>query len=746
MTAYRTFQVDLTNCDREPIHIPGRIQPHGFLLVCRMPDLVIIQVSDNTADHINVQPDELLAQSLSDFLNLPIIERITAAWQTDNFQTVNPTTVKLTPATTAYNLIAHRQHDLLLLEFEPLSPAITSLQFYNMLSHALQTIQQADTLAALFQTSAEQIKQLTGFDRVMVYRFDEDWHGQVIAEAKEARLEPFLGLHFPASDIPTQARQLYTINRVRNIVDVTAKPADLLPLLTPPADQPLDLTHAVLRAVPPIHIEYLRNIGVAATMSISIIHNGSLWGLFACHHYTPRFVDYNLRNICAFISRIFSGQLPTIIAAEEHQLAKQFSAVGETLLEQMSRATDFVAGLVDYPVTLLDLNYSRGAAVYLNGQLVLHGQTPDRNQVLDLIDWLNQQEGGALYHTDKLSAVYEPAQAYTTMGAGLLALSISKFTGDWMLWFKPEAVQTVEWGGNPEKGVAVKSDGLRFSPRQSFEQWTEIVHAKSLPWQPAELNAARKLREHITNVIVQHTAQMQAVNAQLKKAYEELDAFSYSVSHDLRSPLRIIDSYAEILWEDYHDQLDEDGQEILAVITRNTSRMNQLIEDMLAYSRLTRSEKIYNNLDLHPIIQEAIDLVMPGEKGHHIAFDIQPLPELYGDRPLIQQLFFNVISNAAKYTRPVSQPQIQISGRRQGDEVVYAIKDNGIGFDMAYADEIFKVFTRLHQDEIEFEGTGIGLALVKRIVQSHKGRIWVESRPGQGSTFYIAFPVSPTLG
>ena len=412
----------------------------------------------------------------------------------------------------------------------------------------------------------------------------------------------------------------------------------------------------------------------------------------------------------------------------------------------MSRSTDFVAGLVDYPVTLLDLNSSRGAAIYFNDQLVLHGQTPARNQVLDLIDWLNQQEETALYHTDKLSAAYEPAQAYTATAAGLLALSISKFTGDWMLWFKPEVVQTVEWGGNPEKAVAVEADGLRLSPRQSFEQWTEIVHAKSLPWQPAELNAVRKLREHITNVIVQHTAQMQAVNAQLKKAYEELDAFSYSVSHDLRSPLRIIDSYAEILWEDYHDQLDEDGQEILAVITRNTSRMNQLIEDMLAYSRLTRSEKIYNNLDLTPIIQEAIDLVMPSQKERQIIFDIQPLPKLYGDRPLIQQLFFNVISNAVKYTRPVSQPRIEISGRQQGDEVVYAIKDNGIGFDMAYADEIFKVFTRLHQDETEFEGTGIGLALVKRIVQSHQGRIWVESRPGQGSTFYIALPASPAHG
>ncbi|MCB0168101.1 MAG: GAF domain-containing protein [Anaerolineae bacterium] len=737
------FQVDLTNCDKEPIHIPGRIQPHGFLIVCHMPDLAIVQVSDNTAVHINASPDELLAQTLSELLNSPIIERLVTAWQADNFQNFNPTTVKLTPATTAFNLIAHRRQEQLLLEFEPLSPEITSLQFYNVLSHILQTIQDADTLEVLFQTSAEQIKQLTGFDRVMVYRFDEDWHGQVIAEAKAARLEPFLGLHFPASDIPAQARQLYTINRVRNIVDVAAVPANLTPLLTPPANQPLDLTHAVLRAVSPIHIEYLRNMGVVATMSISIIHNGHLWGLFACHHYAPKFVDYNMRNICEFISHIFSGQLPPMLAAAEHHLADQLAAVGETLLEQMSRSLDIISGLVDYPVTLLNLNHSSGAAIHFNNQLILHGQTPDRHRVLNLLDWLSQRGEKDLYHTDKLSAVYQPAQTYTATAAGLLALPLSKFTGDWMLWFKPEKLQTVEWAGNPEKAVTVEADGLRLSPRKSFKQWTEIVHAKSLPWQPAELNAARKLREHITNVIVQYTSHIQTVNAQLTKAYDELDAFSYSVSHDLRSPLRIIDSYSEILREDYYDQLDEAGREVLTTITKNTSKMNQLIEDMLAYSRLGRAEKIYNMLDLNSLIQDAVELVLENEKGRHITFDIEPLPKLYGDRPLIQQLFFNIISNAVKYTRPTSQPRIEISGQRQSDEVIYAVKDNGIGFEMAYADEIFKVFSRLHDSDTEFEGTGIGLALVKRIIQSHQGRIWVESQPGQGTTVYMAFPVSP---
>ncbi|MCB0212669.1 MAG: GHKL domain-containing protein, partial [Anaerolineae bacterium] len=416
-------------------------------------------------------------------------------------------------------------------------------------------------------------------------------------------------------------------------------------------------------------------------------------------------------------------------------------AVNEVLQEQMSRSLDIVAGLSAYPVTLLDLNESSGAAIYFNKRLILHGQTPTANRILDVIDWLNERNNNQLYYTNQLSTVYPPAQADINTAAGLLALPISNLTGDWLLWFKPEKVQTVTWAGNPKKAVTVKADGLRLSPRKSFKQWTEIVHGKSLPWHPAERSAAQKLREHITNIMVQYTRQIESINTQLQKANEELDAFSYSISHDLRSPLRLIDSYAEILLEDYEDQLEEEAQQVLNVITKNAAKMNQLIEDILSYSRVGRAKKIHNQLDLTPIIDELIEFFQEVEKKCTIAFEVGPLPPLYGDYPLIQQLFFNILSNAVKYTRPADQPRIEIHGEQKDNEILYTIADNGIGFDMVYADEIFNVFSRLHADENEFEGTGIGLALVKRIVQSHHGRVWVESRSGQGSTFYLAFPL-----
>lgn len=737
---YQPFQVDLTNCDKEPIHIPGRVQPHGFLLVCQMPELDIIQVSDNTVAHIGLQPQLLLSQNLKELLNSNIIELINDAWQADNLSTITPATTQFGAANLAYSLIAHRWQEFLILEFEPISLASNSLQSYHPLSHILQILQESDNLKTLSQTTAEQIKLLTGFDRVMVYRFEEDWHGQVIAEAKNDDLEPFLGLHFPASDIPAQARELYKINLIRSVVDVTTTPSNLLPLLTPSTDQPLDLTHSVLRAVSPIHIEYLQNMGVAATMSISIIHDGDLWGLLACHHYAPKFVDYNIRNVCGFISRIFAGYLPSMVTDEDIKYAEQLAAVGDTLLEQMGRSLDVVAGLTDYPITLINLNSASGAAIYFNDDLVLHEQTPTEEQIFDLIQWLADQANNNFYHTDKLSAVYAPAQAYVDTAAGLLALSISEFTNDWLLWFKPEKLQTVDWSGNPEKPVTVEEGGVNLSPRKSFEKWTQVVHGKSLPWQSAELNAALKLREHIKNIIIQYTGQMQTFNEQLKKLNRELESFSYSVSHDLRSPLRIIDSYSEILLEDYHDQLDEEGREILRTILENTNKMSNLIDDLLAYSRVGRAEKLYNQLDVTQIVQEAIETVMQGQQDRAIIFDVKNLPMVEGDRPLIRQLMINLLSNAVKYTRPVPQPRVEISGEQQAQEVVYLVKDNGIGFDMKYVDKIFNVFSRLH-DETKFEGTGIGLALVKRIVQSHGGRVWVESQPGQGSTFYIAFPL-----
>lgn len=746
MAAYEPFKVDLSNCEKEPIHIPGKIQSHGFLVICNLSNLTISQVSANVAAHLGVESSFLLGTQLSDLLDESTVDVLTKSSKAGDFNAFNPFQISfdVSEHKRAYNLNAHISGSTLALEFEPFVDHSTPAEFNNLLSVSLSKLQSATTSKLLFQTTADQLKILTGYDRVMVYRFDTDWHGEVIAEAKESELEPYLGLHYPASDIPAQARDLFTKNWIRMIADVNAQPVDLIPVLRPNSNEPLDMTYSLLRASSPIHIEYLQNMGVAASLTVSIISEGQLWGLIACHHRSPKFVDYNLRNVCKLIGQICSGYLSFISTDEDVHYAGHISAVEDKLFTQMMKNWNIVEGLVDYSTTLLDINECSGAAIFFDQELILQGTTPTEADVLNLIAWLRKEVKQDVFVTDHLASVYRPARDMVDKAAGILVISISEPLGEYVIWFKPEVVQTIEWGGNPEKPVLMADDGLRLWPRKSFEKWTEIVKNRSLPWKEVEIAEAGRLRKHIIDIVLRNADNIRQLNEHLRAAFNELESFSYSVSHDLRAPLRNIDSYTAILQEDYTDQLDESGQEILQTILDSTERMNHLIQDLLTYSRIGRVNKIYNRFDLTPVIDEAVDSLMKNERERHIDFEIHSLPDAYGDRPLIKQLIFNLLSNAVKYTRPVKAAKVEIGGYRREQEVVFYVKDNGIGFEEKYVDRIFGVFNRLHSDDV-FEGTGIGLAIAKRVVHTHSGRIWAESQPDQGATFYFVLPVQPDL-
>ncbi|AUD06333.1 ATP-binding protein [Spirosoma pollinicola] len=738
--------LSLTNCDTEPIQWPGYIQSHGYLLALDPTTFAIEQASENLTDLTGQPVEEVIGQSvgnlqLGDLPGIILQELLTVAMRGGTPEAFNPYRTRFNNRD--WYILLHQQDGALIVELEPapeparhLAPSVPTL-----LTQTLSDIQRSRTLNDLLERTARQLKALTGFDRVMIYRFDEDWHGEVIAEAREEHLEPFLGLHYPASDIPRQARELYKINLVRGIVDVQQPRVRVCPANYGDHDRPLDLTHANLRAVSPLHMEYLQNMGVRSSMSISLLYRGELWGLIACHHYgAPWLVDYPTRQTAKVVSQMVATALTNYQDDDDAEFVRQLRTNGQALNEQMLADWDVVQGLIKHPVSVLDLNTATGAALLFDGQLYTLGETPSPDDTLTLIEWLRGSTTETIFQTAQLPNLYPLAEPFRDKAAGVLMITLSREMNEFLLWFKPEQIKSVSWGGNPEKPMVADESGEgRLSPRKSFESWTQLVHNKAQNWQQEELGAALRLREDILQLVARKANIIRVLNERLRLAYEELEAFSYTVSHDLRTPLKSIKSYTEIYLEDYGGQMDEQAKSLFTKVINASDRMRMMIRNVMQYSLMSRNEVRMEKMAMQPLLFQLREELLATEASRIIQLDIGPTPDLYGDQTMITQVFSNLLSNAVKYTRQVPNARIRVEGRENGQEVTYSVQDNGIGIDMKQAGKVFEVFQRL-DSTVSHEGYGVGLAIVKRIMSRHGGKVWFESTPQQATTFFVSFP------
>ena len=739
--------VDITNCDREPIHILGYTQSHGYLLAVQPETYSIVHASDNINELVNKSAAQLLGKSIdalvvdTDVPATSLIELLDAGQQSGSWEALNPYRFVLNGTT--LNLIVHQYDGLILLEWEPTGDASQASINQQLIGQTLTEVQTGQTLAELLQSTAQRVKTIIGFDRVMVYQFNADWHGRVVAEAKDDHLDPFLGLHYPASDIPRQARELYKLNLVRLIADVNSHPCRILSEPNWPSNHPLDLTHSVLRAVSPVHIQYLKNMGVQASMSISLLYRGELWGLISCHNTTPRFVDYSARQAAKFVGQLVSAALAFRKEQEDKTNLLQFSQQVQRLHEQLIFSDNIARALVESSVTLLDITEASGAALLLNDTVYRLGRTPDEAAIRDVAEWLKTTGTETFLETDQLPKQYLPAKAFRDVGAGLLAVVLSRELNEYVFWFKPEQIEEVTWAGNPDKPVIVSETGEhQLNPRKSFAAWTEIVRDTSVPWTEAEIGAVVKLREDILQVITRQANEIRLLNQRLKIANEELDAFSYTISHDLRTPLSSIRCYSEILLEEYGNELNPDARELFQKIIDSTERMQGLIRHILHYSRMGRTNLNEQAIDMKPLLEGIREEMLITAKGRSLRIDIGNTPSVQADPTMTLQLFTNLVGNAVKYTQRVPEAIIQINGQQTDGEVVYTVEDNGIGFDMKQAGKMFDLFKRM-ENARGYEGTGVGLAIVKRIVNRHQGKIWYQSEPNQHTTFSVSFPIIP---
>lgn len=717
--------VNITNCDREPIHIINRSQSHGVILACNPTNLKVTHYTQNAEEILGLLPESFVNRSVSNILPPFFCKLISSLGEQKQ---VLP---KIKFKNRDFLVIAHNNGNHIVLEFEPVEDTGNDSLLLHDLTTILNKLNTSNDIDSLCRNAAGLIKSLLGYDRVMLYRFDENWNGEVIAEEKEEALESWLGLHYPATDIPKPSRDLFLKQGVRIIGDVFAEQSILLP----DGPYPLDLSRSELRGVSEIHIQYLKNMKVGASLTAALALNGKLWGLIACHHSSPKFINYHQRQSVKFLSQVFTNNLSVKTSEIFQEKVERSKAIKNILASQMASNVSISEALTKMETKFTDLINCNGGALFLDGNLDLAGTTPTPNQIKILISevLLNKKD---LFYTNSIGAIFPQAFEYKEFASGVLSVKIGEKSNDLLIFFRKEFSQTVNWGGNPNKNEVIK-DGVSFlSPRKSFEKWTQEISGKSRPWKSYDFEAVQALQEKITHQIVQNQkAEINNLNALLVSANNELQAFSYSVSHDLRAPLRGITAYTHILQEEFSGNLNEEAKGILEKILNSAGAMDQLIIDLISYASLGEKAVAKKPVDIKKLVTEIIDTLKlePGFAQTDIKID-QSLPDAIGDPRLIHQLFINLISNAFKYSARVEAPRVEVGFISLADGIVeYFIKDNGIGFDPRHREKIFTVFSRLVGNE--YSGTGIGLAIAKKVIDKHQGKIDVETKPGHGTNF-----------
>ncbi|MEO0469787.1 MAG: ATP-binding protein [Bacteroidota bacterium] len=720
MDTSQAFQdIDLSGCEREPLEFIGMIQAYGHLIVADASDLKVTHISERLPHFLDKPKEEIIGHSV-----LTLFPQI--VWQQhESF------------------IVSLKHHDTEYLgEFRTVGDKIfveislrndNSLLVSDMLNQFITECLSAESPDVLLVKTVGVLKKVLNYDRVMIYQFDQAWNGEVVAESKEEKLESWLGLHYPASDIPAKARELYANMWGRMIVNTGLKAQKLIP-----SGKGLDLTPVVMRAVSPVHIQYLKNMGVAATMSIPIKVKDQLWGLLVFHHYLAKEVGHEVRQAISMIGQMVSATLSSQLEAKAALEVNELQTIQNQIFSRMSANWRMTEGLIQGRPNALNLVNAQGFVI---GQAGVGWQGIGRYPAEDLINQIvawHQTETADFFCIESFEQFYPLSKEDQSLCAGIMLVKVEE---DYLIWFRPEQIHEVKWGGKPEKILEKRNNEMRLSPRRSFDQWTQIVKGQSLPWTRAEQEVARNLAENLQ--IVQLNAERTRLMQELQQAYQDLETFSYTASHDLRAPARIIKSYVQAMREDFGESWEDDFTDMMHSIEGQARHMLDIIDGLLMLAKIGPLDTNNQWVNTHQLVQKIFqEQEHAQELQGQVRLELEALPSLFIDPLLGHQMLGNLISNAIKYSAFRQPGIVQVSGSVDGHSILLNIADNGVGIASHLQESIFKPFYRV-KEIAEVDGHGIGLPLVKRIIEKYDGTIRVESVHNQGSRFILSLPANP---
>ncbi|WP_411812333.1 ATP-binding protein [Chryseobacterium scophthalmum] len=727
--------MNFVECHDEPIHIPGYIQSFGYLIGIETTSLTISFFSENISDVFKIERcEDLFGKKLSQFP-----EVFQTVIDSDIFKDAgflskreNETYFdKITVAGKQYHFSVFRANDYIFLEFEAVYENPN-----KRITNKYDNFYIIDNEQEIWDQLLNTISNIINYDRIMVYKFMSDGSGKVISEKTNNHLESYLGLHYPEHDIPRQARELYKKKRKRIFSDVYSHPVRILSR----SGKSIDLTFAASRAMSPIHGQYIKNSGASSSFSISIIIDDQLWGLVTCQNSEPKHIDLEDRVQAGIFTVLASNAYSSFKSKKELEyridLNEKLYALKSEFLEHGSLFES-----LDFNKSELRLMpKADGLAIISDNEIVTDGITPDREIINNIVNWAYENTADNVFISNSFLKDYGYELNLNSDTAGIIIYFVERSKKEILIWFRKEFDEHINWAGNPEKKIETFSkngEEIRtVSPRESFQVFTENIKGKSKRWSSKNQIAVHLIRDLIFETSHKQYITIKKLNDQLKKVNEELDSFSYTISHDLGTPLTVMKLNAQMLLNSLGDIADKDKNKINSIIGE-IDNMAEMMQNVLQLSRAKHSEiqleTIETNLTIRKITENA-KITYDSQKSMVV---IKECPEVLADKTMLHQVFLNIINNAVKYSSDREQPIIEIEGTEAGDQIIYRIKDNGIGIPEENKHRMFKIFNRMDNAK-KFKGNGVGLSIVHRIMNRLGGNVDYESNK-EGTCFILTF-------